>query len=81
MSMSIWYSSIAEGDGDSVLDSREGGDRLTIVDSGISLVMSVVAYCKSDDEKLDVWHFRSMHLRGMLLELRNRKQHKAPSHG
>lgn len=54
---------------DSALDSGEGAGGLTLINSGVPPPMFVVAYCKSESDRLDVWRFRSIGIHDELVEL------------
>lgn len=68
--MSLSSSSFEDVDG--ALDRGVGGDRLMIIDNGIPPTISVVAYRKSDGNRLDLRRFHSMLLFGKFLELCDR---------
>lgn len=61
---STLLSSSGQGDGDSTLDSRESGAGLTRIDSRIPSPIYVVAYCESDDDRLDVRRFHRKRVHG-----------------
>lgn len=56
-------------DGDGVADKKGDGGRFSVIDSGISPYISLVAYCKSDGHRLDARRFFSIGLHGELLKL------------
>lgn len=65
-------SGTGQRDNDSGSENGEGGGWLTIIDSGISPSVPVVAYRVCDGDRLDGWRFCSMCLHGELLEMRDR---------
>lgn len=62
-------SSSGHGDVEGLFDCRDVSRGLRLVDSGIPPPTSVVAYCRSDGDWLDVRKLCSLPLPGKLLEL------------
>lgn len=49
--------SICNGDVEGALESGEGGGGLTFIDNGIPPTISVVTYCKTRGDRLDIRRF------------------------